>query len=67
MIFDFSGYRIPRFKAPYIGLWLYSLFDSEARQALNLYRHEEYFDNSKVRYTLHAVNLCLYVIVIEFE
>uniref|UniRef100_A0A1I8EF80 3Beta_HSD domain-containing protein n=1 Tax=Wuchereria bancrofti TaxID=6293 RepID=A0A1I8EF80_WUCBA len=42
-----KGYRIPRFKAPYIALWFYSLIDKVALQALSLYGHEDNFDNSK--------------------
>ncbi|KAK6111979.1 NAD dependent epimerase/dehydratase family protein [Brugia pahangi] len=42
-----KGYRIPRFKAPYVALWFYSLIDKVALQALSLYGHEDNFDNSK--------------------
>ncbi|KAL3989884.1 NAD dependent epimerase/dehydratase family protein [Acanthocheilonema viteae] len=46
--FGKQGYRIPRFKAPYIALWLYSLTDKAASQALPLYGHEDKLDNSKI-------------------
>lgn len=46
------GYRIPRFKAPYLLLWFYSFFDIAARQALYLHGHKEKFDTSKVVFSL---------------
>ncbi|VDN03149.1 unnamed protein product [Thelazia callipaeda] len=42
-----QGYSIPRFKAPYLLLWLYAWLDSDALEALPLYGHVDNFDNSK--------------------
>ncbi|KAL3107837.1 hypothetical protein niasHT_017069 [Heterodera trifolii] len=45
--FRSQGYWLPRFQAPYVGVWLYSFFDAESRQVLDRLNREVHFDNSK--------------------
>ncbi|CAG9536805.1 unnamed protein product [Cercopithifilaria johnstoni] len=45
--FGKQGYSIPRFRVPYVILWLHSLVDKAALQALPLYGHEDKLDNFK--------------------
>ncbi|VDK75610.1 unnamed protein product [Litomosoides sigmodontis] len=45
--FGKQGYSIPRFRAPYVALWLYSMVDEVALQALPLYEHKDKLNNSK--------------------
>ncbi|EFO15961.2 oxidoreductase [Loa loa] len=59
------GYRIPRIRALYIAVWLYSLVDKEALQALSLYGHEDNFDNSKASISTvgYIISRCEKIIV----
>uniref|UniRef100_A0A0R3RR15 Epimerase domain-containing protein n=1 Tax=Elaeophora elaphi TaxID=1147741 RepID=A0A0R3RR15_9BILA len=45
--FGKQGYSVPRFRAFYIALWLFSFVDKAASQALSLYGHVDKLDNSK--------------------
>lgn len=65
-----SGYSIPRFRAPYVALWLYSMVDKVALQALPLYGHKDNLDNSKVTssflFFLEKIfNVCLNLSITE--
>lgn len=44
-----QGYWVPHYQVPYILLWLYSFFDSEAAACLNRVGHLIRFDNSKAK------------------
>jgi len=44
-----QGYWLPRYEVPYIGVWLYSFIDQEAKQILARLNRKVLFDNSKAR------------------
>uniref|UniRef100_A0A0N5AB35 Epimerase domain-containing protein n=1 Tax=Syphacia muris TaxID=451379 RepID=A0A0N5AB35_9BILA len=44
-----KGYFVPKLQVPYILLRVYSIFSAKGRSALQVYGHEEYFDNSKAK------------------
>uniref|UniRef100_F1L9G1 Dihydroflavonol-4-reductase n=1 Tax=Ascaris suum TaxID=6253 RepID=F1L9G1_ASCSU len=44
-----QGYYVPRLRAPFFLVRLYSLFDKETRELVRLGEHIEYFDNSKAQ------------------
>ncbi|KAL7079414.1 hypothetical protein ACQ4LE_001447 [Meloidogyne hapla] len=47
--FEKQGYWLPRYEAPYFGVWLYSFFDSEASSVLSRLNRQILFDNSKAK------------------
>ncbi|OZC06833.1 NAD dependent epimerase/dehydratase family protein [Onchocerca flexuosa] len=56
-----QGYSVPRFKIPYLVLWLCARVDNEALQALPFYGHEDNFDNSKANFLLFFLEkFCVY-------
>ncbi|VDP56633.1 unnamed protein product [Heligmosomoides polygyrus] len=54
-----QGYWVPHYQVPYILLWLYSFFDSEAAACLNRVGHLIRFDNSKVSASTYATDTSL--------
>lgn len=56
-----TGYRIPRFRVPYVFLWFHSMTDKVASQALSLYGHEDKLDNSKVNFPFFSSKISAFL------
>uniref|UniRef100_A0A914EDB4 NAD-dependent epimerase/dehydratase domain-containing protein n=1 Tax=Acrobeloides nanus TaxID=290746 RepID=A0A914EDB4_9BILA len=51
--FRHQGYWLPKFQVPYPILWVYSIFDSQAKQILERVNRKIRFDNSKAKELLN--------------